>query len=273
MILNTHRNTSPRLAKARLGFITSAAALIAVLAVCSGPRLVLAQSQPPTPATATSASGPPASVPPGDVEPGPKLKPGEAPVTPPQGAAIEERLARLEQMVQKLLAQPGPRRPRKDAQELAPEEPLARKGKDLKDWKNQLFDPEEMELLQERVKRDVAAALDQALREAARATEQVKRAYEQAQRAAKEAASNYLRAEQNQDAQDHDPAQNSVNQQLEALQSQRAALERELQKLVRQIRRLKKDQQPSAEAPQRRDQTGAVQPKPEPAPSELPAAK
>ncbi|HXP60830.1 MAG TPA: M56 family metallopeptidase [Dongiaceae bacterium] len=292
MILNTHRNTSPRLAKARLGCITSASALVAVLALYSGPRLVLAQTQSPTPAAAPPASGATSSLPPGDVDPGPKFKPGEAPATPaalpavapmppeapeppepadppepavtvspssspsggvfavtgpsadvfartppapPQGGSIEERLARLERMVQKLLAEQGakrgraeaqtgamggmggmsgPKHGRMDTQDLASAPKagglpldlkldLNLKGKDGKDWKFQ-FDNKDMERLQERVEHEVARATDQAMREVARAdeqavraTEQAKRAFEQAQRAAKQAAEQFRRDERN----------------------------------------------------------------------------
>jgi beta-lactamase regulating signal transducer with metallopeptidase domain len=355
MILNTHRNTSPRLAKARLGFITSAAALIAVLAVCSGPRLVLAQSQPPTPAPATAASGGVNVLPPADVDPGPKFKKGEAPEPPdapapaalpeaavgpvapvaplppgyaaagsppgpgadtfvstppppPQGASIEERLARLERMVQKLLAQQGPKHLRSDAQagpkagmgviegrpvpkflmdlqQLAPDQPLDLqldpnlKGKDGKDWKFQ-FDNKDVELVQERVKREVARATEQAMREVARATEQAKRAtdqakraFEQAQRAAKQAAEDFRREEQNENAKDHDLGQNSVDKQLAALQRQREALEREVQKLVGQIERLEEDRERAAEEPAPRGRNKAAAPKPDSTPSPAPAAK
>jgi beta-lactamase regulating signal transducer with metallopeptidase domain len=44
MILNSNRNTSPRLAKARLGLLGTTAALLAVAAVYSAPRLIFAQS-------------------------------------------------------------------------------------------------------------------------------------------------------------------------------------------------------------------------------------
>ena len=44
MILDTRRNTSPRLAKTRLGFISIAATLLALLAFYAAPRLVLAQT-------------------------------------------------------------------------------------------------------------------------------------------------------------------------------------------------------------------------------------
>jgi beta-lactamase regulating signal transducer with metallopeptidase domain len=49
MILDTKRNTSPRLAKGRWGFITSAAALVAWVAIYAGPRVVLAQNETPPP--------------------------------------------------------------------------------------------------------------------------------------------------------------------------------------------------------------------------------
>ena len=43
MILNTHRNASPRLVKTWLALITSAAAIAAIAVICLAPRLVLAQ--------------------------------------------------------------------------------------------------------------------------------------------------------------------------------------------------------------------------------------
>src|ERR1051326_1444150 len=47
MILDTRRNTSPRLAATRLTFMASAAALFAVTTICLAPRIVLAQSEAP----------------------------------------------------------------------------------------------------------------------------------------------------------------------------------------------------------------------------------
>src|ERR1041385_1434148 len=46
MILNTKRNTSPRLAARWVACMASAAALLALVAICSAPRIVLAQSDP-----------------------------------------------------------------------------------------------------------------------------------------------------------------------------------------------------------------------------------
>jgi beta-lactamase regulating signal transducer with metallopeptidase domain len=56
MILNTNRDMSPRLARNRLGLFTTATAILAVLAINAGPRLVLAQSLPETAATTTTAA-------------------------------------------------------------------------------------------------------------------------------------------------------------------------------------------------------------------------
>src|ERR1051326_6271858 len=44
MILNSNRNTSPRLAKVRLGLLATATALLAMAAIYLAPRLAFAQS-------------------------------------------------------------------------------------------------------------------------------------------------------------------------------------------------------------------------------------
>ncbi len=356
MILNTHRNTSPCLAKARLGCITSASALVAVLALYSGPRLVLAQAQPPTPAAAPPASGATTSLPPGDVDPGPKFKPGEAPATPaapapaalpfvaqvapvaamapqppeapeppeavvmvsprgpgadafastppppPQGGSIEERLARLERMVKRLLAEQGGKRGRAEAMIEAPG-PAGKMGGgtaggvfggpenrlELRNMapepNNPFFDPKDMDRLEERVKREVARATEQAMREvarateqAARATEQAKRAYEQAQRAAKQAAEQFRRDERNENksegAREWGQDQASLlKAELAALQNQREALDREVQKVVRRIQQLEEDRKPGADV-RVRGRKDLAQPKPEEStPSENPEKK
>jgi hypothetical protein len=113
MILNTRRDHSPRLAKSRLGLFTTTAALLAVLTLVAGPRLVLAQSQPAAPATPANpaaqnnsidaippetpvAEEPPATLPPdliGD-ESDPRSKSGQpgaigiAPVPSPQFVTV-----------------------------------------------------------------------------------------------------------------------------------------------------------------------------------------
>jgi beta-lactamase regulating signal transducer with metallopeptidase domain len=104
MILNSNRNTSHRLAKARLGLLATAAALLAMAAIYSAPRLAFAQSagavapaavlQPDAPGAATASAAPTAAfavsedtapsvaasalpaTPPVSV--GPKFKPGSA---------------------------------------------------------------------------------------------------------------------------------------------------------------------------------------------------
>jgi predicted RNase H-like nuclease (RuvC/YqgF family) len=151
-------------------------------------------------------------------------------------------------MVQTLLAHQDTKRPRADDQDWAP------------GAKDQPFDPEEMELFKERVKREVA-----------RATGQAVRAMEEAKRAAKQAVSNYLRAEQS--APDSDLAPSPADKQLEALRIKREALQRAMQELDRHIQRLERDRERSAEDPQRRNETNAGQPKPEAPLSETPATK
>ena len=56
MILNTRRNTSPRLAKTRLGFISIAATFLALLAFYAAPRLVLAQTVAASPGQLVAAN-------------------------------------------------------------------------------------------------------------------------------------------------------------------------------------------------------------------------
>ncbi len=64
MILNKNRDRSPRLARSRLGLFTTATAILAVLALTAGPRLVLAQPpaappEAPEPAAAPEPPEPP----------------------------------------------------------------------------------------------------------------------------------------------------------------------------------------------------------------------
>ena len=109
MILNTRRNSSPCLAKGSLTSVVAFAALIAVLALYSAPRLVFAGAPPPqsppapavnsaavstepgpavAPATLQDAgavvaeSAPPGDAPPG-IEPGAKFKPEDSVAEPP----------------------------------------------------------------------------------------------------------------------------------------------------------------------------------------------
>lgn len=62
MILNTKRNTSPRLAKARLGLIATFAALVAALAIYLAPRLAFAQSADAAPAAGLAIDAPSATI-------------------------------------------------------------------------------------------------------------------------------------------------------------------------------------------------------------------
>lgn len=289
MILNTRRNSSPCLAKARLASIVSATALIAVLALYSGPRFLLAQTpaQPsaavivagsssatvgsaaispaeassPTAASVASfaeADAPRASAP--SVEPGPKFKPEnpsedppEAPEPPgldnvpgpmaaphvarvgraprasrtPDGAnyaegSIEERLQRLEKMVQSLMAHQNKRS----------SDFIFKDG----DQDSRIF--------QQQAERQKELAD----RQAARAAEAANRAKEQYKRAKE--LENSARMEADQRGQGE--FKEAFQRQLEALRKTRESLGQEMERLDRQIEKLEKQQQRSEQNQQRR---------------------
>lgn len=101
MILNTQRNTSARLAGTRFGFITSVSAIIAALTLASAPRLVLAQEPAPAKGEQTPQSLP------GQAQSEPKAATTSDQATSDSSkdnSSLEERLNRLEKIVQKLVA-------------------------------------------------------------------------------------------------------------------------------------------------------------------------
>ncbi|HEY5910230.1 MAG TPA: M56 family metallopeptidase [Verrucomicrobiae bacterium] len=287
MILNTRRDTSPRLAKSRLGFLTTAAALLAALAFYSAPRLVLAQAStappgaanvasnnalPRTPAAPAALPAPPAPpaapaaepaevpapVPP-MIESGPKAKsqnsgdrvseniiiapaptpappsvvvvgpvpvraphivavprpaasprPPRSPDSPESDSNLEQRLSRLEKMVESLLEKKEPKAEVNGfLYQDSPKQELR-------------IDNEKIKLLQ-----------DRAEREAARAADQAKRGAKEAERA--------LKLRQERDAQGK--FKENFARQIEALQKHREMLEREVEKVQGQIERLEQEQE------------------------------
>lgn len=89
MILNTRRNSSPSLSKGRLTSLIAAAAIFAVMALYSAPRMVFAAAS-PQPAVAASADSAPstASLAGASGEPGP-ADPSSAPVVAQSGPASD----------------------------------------------------------------------------------------------------------------------------------------------------------------------------------------
>jgi beta-lactamase regulating signal transducer with metallopeptidase domain len=274
MILNTHRNTSPRLAKVRLGIITSATAGMALVAVYSWPRIVLAENRTAAVSTGAdalsaaasavssvnavdsdSADAPSAALAASpEVSPGPKFKPepnsedatptppvppvapvppiAPTPATPPalgdlplpptprpgrapdaqrRVASLEERLARVERMLEKLLA--------KQKDQSMPFQPGAMalpKGPD----DNDAFPRGE------RGKRAKEKEMEYAAKESARAAKlEAKQRERELQRSERGAG----RVE--------------FGTQLEALHKEREALQREVEKLDQKIERLEHDQE------------------------------
>jgi hypothetical protein len=262
MILDTQRNTSPRLAKTRLGFIAAVSAAVAALAIYSAPRIVLAQTPAPTPVpilgdlpSADAApliadaeeSGPrfkpegPADVPgPAPVAVlGTPAPPGIPPVAPvpaqparrfaaprtavgpgarPHGSSVEERLARLEEMVHELMAQRDPKHANFDFHlKRSPDE-------------GALMELKEREKM--RAMRDVERMKEAAKREAARADEEVKRATKEVEKSRK------LDAERRSGKRGE-----ALGKQLEALERQRETLERQMEKLQHQIEELQQNRE------------------------------
>lgn len=307
MILNTNRDRSPRLARSRLGFFTATTAILAVLAINAGPRLVLAESpaaETAEPTLADNTPGPSAEVLLADASPaadspdlsgpdsGPRYKPGtsdddsgslaapEAAPTPPAAPArisvgritavapmeplpplpapepmvavapmppvkvsvdvdeapeprperhhmsIEERLDRIERTLDRLQA----RGDLKDRHHID--------GKVSVDGKPMaLYAPGQMQMdfkFDDTFKRSAEAA-QRAAEQAQRAAEAGQRAAEQAMRdMAKEKGKDFERLQNSlRDMQSEGPAR-----ELEALKTARESLDREVQKLTQQIKRL-----------------------------------
>lgn len=316
MILNTHRNASPRLAKAWLALITSTAALVTVAVICAAPRIVLAQSAapsgvaavapaaglppvapvldvvPPAPAAGlphpvsadherstppppaglgtgakfkgssrvsvnaspaviaapavsvapgkvrvsatTAAPGHPATIvagvePPSEPKPprAPRPTPAPAPRAENRDGSLEERLDRLERMVNSLMHQLHPKggadfqlKLEKDGtidrKEIAKIEALAQQHADyaLK------VHPHGIEKIKEQAERDAKRAAEHAKR----ATAEVEKAHKAEQKQSKRS----LKADS--------------QKQLDALRKQIEALERQKDELDRQIDRLERDQ-------------------------------
>jgi beta-lactamase regulating signal transducer with metallopeptidase domain len=292
MILDTRRNTSPRLAKTRLGFIMSAAAVLAVLALYSAPRLVLAQTAVAGGApvrtlaasadSATTIGATPAvsqgvllaedadapSIPSEDS--GPRFKPGipgayvpqpvlVAPPTPPvlpvtpvppvrpavpispgpfalgktyaqapsKSGDVEQRLERLERMVQSLMAE---RRPK-----------AAQSG----DWDSASVNQQEIQKFKEKADREAARAAQQAKIAADRASRDMERAMKE------------------KNAWALDMSKESSEKQLEAMRQARQDLQREMQRLDTEIRHMEQEQRRMEQEHRRMEQD---QSKPTPAP-------
>jgi beta-lactamase regulating signal transducer with metallopeptidase domain len=329
MILDTRRNISPRLAKARLGTIVSAATIAALLALYSAPRLVLAQTQPAASSGSGASTGnsglsaepltpePPttpapaiaqllvAAQPTPDVPRGPKTKPGSEdenttplPPTPPAtpapagfpshpvppvppapatmppmapaapclpvptrapvaaysaqvpthaprvfaqsssdespkpkkapaalkpGATLEERLERLERMVESLRAEQNAKRGQADAFVWKWSQP----GPSPKAW--------DTETLEQSVKRQTERAAQQV----EQAERELKRAAEAQARASKRDAA----SAEAQKRQAETMRKGAYEQQVEAVKRARESLQRELERLDRQIERLQRDRE------------------------------
>jgi beta-lactamase regulating signal transducer with metallopeptidase domain/transcription termination factor NusB len=304
MILNRHRNSSPRLAKTWLVFTTSTITLLAAAMASAGPRITLAPSDAAAEVANASPGNPPAALlrngqPVGDAEAherttpdptrvgaGPKVKshsavgvkvqvppsvslglssptavvavtpapapspsaPAEpAPAAPPAPpvtrwtphparlgpveSSLEQRLHRLEEMVDSLMNRSGsksygyglPSKPGNDAfdqKDIAELHDMAKRQADLAH--KHAIDPKEMEKIRESAQR------------------QAKLGAEAAKRAAANMEKNLNTDKKPQEAQ---KSKEGALKQLEAVRKQLQILEREKEKLDAQIEKLEADQE------------------------------
>jgi hypothetical protein len=250
MILNTHRNISSRLAARKLAWMTVSVVGLSVAVVCAAPRLVLAENEAPGEIAPVEAAGEAvvsaefAQVAPGraalDPPAGspalPRIAPVPAlPASPPvpvgappamgPDASLEERLARVEKMLESLLAQPGKRA------YVAPRiEPYGQW--ELKE--RPFIDPKQAEQIKEL-----------AQREAARAGEEVKRRSREAERAARGLNERRLA--------EGKVSKEAIEKQLEALRRQSERLADERKKLDAEIERLQQAVDSREEKPEESD--------------------
>jgi beta-lactamase regulating signal transducer with metallopeptidase domain len=296
MILNTHRDRSPRLARSLLGVFTTATAILAVLAIDAGPRLVLAQSPPPeAPAVAEAPQptppAPPAALladnapapfaPDSGVESGARIKSDSsadssdgistrisvalpAPAitaapdnplnaTPPRppiavlvgskkDLSVEERLDRIERILEDLEAHKGDKLRRRDAFQF--------------DDGKELFDGKSMDFRKDLAFQRAAEEGKRAAQDAQRAAETAQRAMEESRRSVEKVMRD-MESAGNKDAQRlqlklqeqmrlHDGKVDGSATELQALRSARDSLGREMQNLERQIKHLEEDQKRQA---------------------------
>ena len=263
MILNTRRNSSPKLATAGLASITTVAAVLAALGLYFAPRLVLgAPPAAPTPAVASSSAvAEPSSDAVAGIDAGPKFKPDAPAAEPPAPPEVTTPQT--------------PEPPSVEAPDILPTPRVARAGKHAKE--PQMADspnPEDgadssIEQRLRRLEKMVRALMDQkertprgvflskdgaygnfnnndqqmqklkdlADRQAARAAEQAQRAADQAKRANEKMATRIERDQQ------FGEGREAFQKQLEALRQAREQLGREAERLDRQIQKLEREQQ------------------------------
>jgi len=262
MILNKNRNNSPRLSKARTGLLGMAAVLTALITLCVGPRVLIAQDEVPSEPAAPSAvvvainPAPPeegvavvrgpmlASTPLGPLPAaGIIAAPPEAPdvlPTPPRpkakrrdGDDLEQRLARLETLVSKLLSEDKGKRKEKGMYENFN---FDLKGPWFNQNENRKFKDElnAARLSEEdiaKIKEEARKSADMGRREAARAVRELEKARAMASADSRNAQNNAL------------IQQDDVKKQYRTLEQQHRALEKQMRDLERQMQKIERENQ------------------------------
>lgn len=276
MILNSNRNMSPRLARTTLGIITSAAALVTVIALYAAPRIVFAQAA-SAPAARNNGDAPPPAPPlvnaPAEVPLVPPFAPIAEPQAPPApgqpsvapGAKPKPRMAGVATTAVAPLAVPVTpvppgavvlaSSPNEDVYVVAgradaPRAPKPPRAPDVKDADSSIEDRLDRleKMVQSLVERQDRKGGERPGEPVALDPEHLKRMQELAHREAARAADQVNRATREAEKarkvqQEH--AQGKVTQDLtqhmQALDKQREALQREVEKLERQIERIEQE--------------------------------
>jgi hypothetical protein len=170
------------------------------------------------------------------------------PGTPSPDGSLEERIERLEKMVEALMAQQG----QKHA--------FVLRGRSGDQTLQALVDEKEMQKMNEKINEMAKRQAERAQEQAQRAQEQAKRAAEQAERSNKD-----FNFKWKAESEHHEKAmrEQDCEKQLEALRKAREQLERQAQNLDRQIERLERDQERLQEEKERRSELKDEEPKEE----------
>lgn len=281
MILDQNRNSSPRPARVKVGALTTASILLAVLVLQAGPRLVLAQSSPPpaappAPAIASETtsvlaveeeSGPRSKEPSADALPAvaePPAPPSPVVSVHPRIVAVNPPVAAASGPVL-VVEPPRPTRPARPPQresdpslehrmqrleqmlqELLANQKHDRDGKEFGPKPRFFFDEEKWKLKGEMLKPE---QVEQIQKEARRASEQALKAAEAATREMQVAMQKQKEHPDNVHFQKKiareqaDMARRNVQQQRQILQAERKVAEQQLRLIARHLEELEREQE------------------------------
>lgn len=269
MLLNPHRNTSPRTARAGAGAWIAGLALLAALGLYATPRLSLAasagdapsgiakeaapaamevpapqeipvpvpNSAPPLPATPPALPPEPPEPPSADLA-GPEAPPkrDRSPARLPADATVEQRIERLERLVESLARRPGSERPTSTSRSSSGPRalPITPTPPDVKPPKISSTIRTDLDLHTD----SAMPAVRDIMAEVGRHVELATREAERAVRAALESARSALDSSEPKRAENIDQRRKALAEERRALQKQMAKVESQLEQLDGQLERV-----------------------------------